>query len=261
MMNYRADTARSARMAKNVYDKAPISRIELLDAWKGLAIIGVVVFHFAWDLEAFGLAPAGMTLRSEWIYFARSLAGSFMLIVGINLYLAHGRVIRWLAFVRRLLLILIAAFAITAFTYMMTPRSFIYFGILHSIAISSVLALIFLKAPALLTAAFGVFFLVAGRLLSSAFFDTPYLYWTGLSTFVPPSNDFEPIFPWFGLVLIGMAIAKSAAMGGALQTVSELTPRGQPFSFLRWTGRHTLAIYLVHQPILFGGLYVAFVGV
>ena len=74
MMNYRADTARSALMAKNVYDKAPISRIELLDAWKGLAIIGVVVFHFAWDLEAFGLAPAGMTLRSEWIYFARSLA-------------------------------------------------------------------------------------------------------------------------------------------------------------------------------------------
>lgn len=233
-------------------------RIDILDIWKGLAIIGVVIFHFAWDLEAFGLAPRGMTFRPEWVYFARSLAGSFMLLVGISLFLAHRKTIRWLSFGRRIAVILASALAITVLTYFVTPGSFIYFGILHSIAVGSLMGLAFLRVPALPTAAFGLFFLFGRGVLSSSMFNTPLWYWTGLSTVYPPSNDYEPLFPWFGLVLLGMAIAKAVADRNILQTIGRWRVGWPPLAFVRRTGRHTLAIYLLHQPLLFGGLYLAF---
>lgn len=233
-------------------------RIGLLDIWKGVAIAGVVVFHFAWDLEAFGLAPRGMTLRPEWVYFARSLAGSFMLLVGMSLFLAHNRTIRWAAFTRRLAVLVAAALTISMLTYFITPDAFIYFGILHSIAVSSVLGLLFVRVPPPLTAAFGVIVLFGRGVLSSDFFNAPVWYWTGLSTIIPPSNDYEPMFPWFGLVLLGIAAAKAAAQTGLLQKLGRLRVEQPPLAFVSRTGRHTLMIYLLHQPILFGGFYLAF---
>lgn len=233
-------------------------RIDILDIWKGLAIIGVIIFHFAWDLEAFGLAPRGMTFRPEWVFFARSLAGSFMLLVGISLFLSHCNAIRWRSFARRLVLILTAALAISVLTYFVTPEAFIYFGILHSIAVSSLLGLIFLRLPPSITALFGIVFLVGRSILSSSSFNTPLWYWTGLSTAYPPSSDYVPIFPWFGLVLLGMAFAKALAQRGLLERLGRLQFDRPSIGFVRGTGRHTLAIYLLHQPILFGGLYLVF---
>lgn len=233
-------------------------RIDVLDVWKGLAIIGVVIFHFAWDLEAFGFASRGMTFRPEWVYFARSLAGSFMLLVGISLFLAHDRKIRWVAFGRRLSVVIAAAAAITFITYVITPGAFIYFGILHSIAVCSLLGLLFLKFPWPLTAAFGVFFLVGRGFLSSSFFNAPVWYWTGLSTVYPSSNDYEPIFPWLGLVLLGIAAAKAASNNGALQKLGRVNLKHRPWNSISLTGRHTLSIYLLHQPILFCGFYLLF---
>jgi uncharacterized membrane protein len=93
-------------------------------------------------------------------------------------------------------------------------------------------------------------------LFASPAFDTPWLNWIGLSTFEPLTNDYRPIVPWSAAVFAGVAAAKFwAARGwGAIGGNLEAGP-------LPWLGRHSLALYLIHQPLLFGLFAaLAFVG-
>lgn len=133
----------------------------MLDVLRSFALLGMIVFHFARDLEMFGYLAQGTTLSGGWALFARSIAGSFLLLAGVSLSLAHGSGIRWVPFCRRLAIVSSAALAITLATYAAVPERFIYFGILHVIAVSSLFGLVFLKLPipTVLIAAACAFFL------------------------------------------------------------------------------------------------------
>lgn len=232
------------------------ARLAILDVWRGLAIIGVVIFHFGWDLEYFGVAPAGMTTEVGWIVFARSLAASFMFLVGASLFLSHAEAIRWRAFMRRFLVIAGAAALITLATFLAMPETFIFFGILHAIALGSVLGLAFLRLPWFVTATAGFMFVLGRDVLASEFFNAPYWYWTGLSIRHPVSNDYVPLFPWFGVILLGIATAQLATRTGVLHKLACFGFTSAPWRAVVATGRHTLAIYLLHQPVLIALLYL-----
>ena len=73
----------------------------------------MAVYHFAWDLSFFSLADFGVTENPLWIAFARSIAGSFLALVGVGLYLAHGDGVRWPGFRRRVAVIAFWALAIS----------------------------------------------------------------------------------------------------------------------------------------------------
>ncbi|ENR15138.1 hypothetical protein C066_01047 [Brucella sp. UK5/01] len=157
---------------------------------------------------------------------------------------------------KRLLQIIAAAAAISAVTWYMTPDSFIFFGILHQIALASVLGLLFLNLPPGLTAAVAVLVVAAPHYLASDFFNTPILAWVGLSTVPPRSNDYVPLFPWFGAVLAGIAAARIGEHLGWLKLLSGgIRPHAleKPLTFI---GRHSLAFYLIHQPVLISLVYV-----
>lgn len=209
----------------------------------------MAIYHFAWDLEFFGYAEPGMTAFGGWKLFARCIASSFLFLVGVSLVLAHAKGIRWAGFWKRLSMVAAAALAITAITWYATPNSFIFFGILHQIALASVLGLAFLRLPPLLTLVVAALVIAAPHYLRSAFFDQPLLLWVGLSTVPPRSNDFVPLFPWFGAVLIGIASAQFALKAGIFDRLARLQPGAwsRPLSFF---GRHSLAFYLIHQPVL-----------
>ena len=123
------------------------ARYVFVDVWRGLAIIGVVAYHFGWDLNFFGFIPSSAMFSGPVTAFARILAGSFMFLVGVSLVLAHDRNIHWRKFLKRLAKLVVAAVAISLITYFLFPEGFIYFGILHSIAVASVLGLAFLPLP------------------------------------------------------------------------------------------------------------------
>lgn len=230
-------------------------RIEAIDLARGAALAAMIVFHFAWDLEFFGYAPPGMTRETGWVLFARGIASSFLFLVGVSLFLAHKDGIRTGSFLKRLAMVGAAALAITAATWFATPQGFIFFGILHHIALASVLGLLFLRLPALVTAIAAVLVILAPSYLRHEFFDHPAFWWVGLSTVNPQANDYVPIFPWFGAVLLGIATAKLAWAGGLFQRLAEWRPGpwSRPAGF---GGRHSLAVYLTHQPVLIGAIWL-----
>ncbi len=117
-----------------------------------------------------------------------------------------SRGIRWRPFGIRLAQIVAAALAITIATYQFTPDSFVFFGILHQIAAASLLGLLFLRLPAFIIAFAAAGVVAASHFVASSAFDAPWLWPLGLCEIAIRSNDFVPIFPWFGAVLVGMAL-------------------------------------------------------
>jgi uncharacterized membrane protein len=230
-------------------------RIDAVDIARGVALVAMAIYHLAWDLEFFGYAPAAMTTVGGWKIFARSIASSFLFLVGVSLFLGHGNGIRWKGFWKRLVMVAGAALAISVVTYFAVPNGFIFFGILHQIAMASVLGLAFLRLPAIATLIAAAAVMAAPHYLRSAFFDDPWWWWTGLSESRPRSNDYVPVFPWFAAVLAGIAVTRVARQTGVLQKIASLRTPGWTWP-LSFAGRHSLALYLIHQPVLIASVWL-----
>lgn len=208
----------------------------------------MVAFHIVFDLQMFGLLPFGTTAEPFFYWHARLVAGSFLFLAGFSLWLAHGAGIRWPAFWKRWLKLAAAAALVTVATYAALPDYYVFFGILHCIALCSLLGLPFLHLPAWITAISGGAVMAASHVLPSAAFNAPLLRFTGLATEPALTVDFEPLIPWLGPLLLGLAAAKGLQGTGLLGFLSA-RPALKP---LAWPGRHSLLIYLIHQPILMG---------
>ena len=231
------------------------TRIEWIDLARGIALVAMAVYHFTWDLEFFGYTEPGMTAVGGWKLFARCIASSFLILVGISLFLAHAEGIRWQGFWRRLGMIVAAALAITVVTYFATPDFFIFFGILHQIAFASVAGLLFLRLPPVVTLLAAAFVIALPNVFSSAIFDGPWGWWTGLAETRPRSSDFVPVFPWFGAVLAGISLAKLASAAGLVERLAAVRP-GAWSRPLRFIGQHSPAFYLIHQPVLIACIWL-----
>ena len=229
-------------------------RIALVDLARSAALLGMAIFHFTFDLELFGHLPPGTTAwPGFWAVFARTVAGSFLFLSGVSLFLAHGDGIRWRAFLHRLGRVAGAAALISLATYMAMPEQYVFFGILHAIALYSILGLAFLRWPPFALVVMALAFYAGRGLLSDPAFAAPWLLWTGLSPFPPLTADFEPLFPWFGTVLLGIATASATRRMGLADRLAAWPARpGRWLGRLTWPGRHSLVLYLIHQPVLLG---------
>ncbi len=230
------------------------SRIWLIDMARSVALLGMVSFHLVYDLQMFGLVPPG-TAANGWFYLhARLVAGSFLALAGVGVWLSHGDGIRWMAFWRRLAVISAAAALVTVATYLALPDFYVFFGILHCIALSSLLGLLFLRLPALVTIAVGLGVIAASYVLPPLVaLDVAALRFVGLHNYGVNTVDFEPLLPWFGPFLIGLGASK--ALAPWWPRLSRIRPTGL-WAALAVPGRHSLAIYLIHQPILFGLIWL-----
>ncbi|HMN86135.1 MAG TPA: heparan-alpha-glucosaminide N-acetyltransferase [Bauldia sp.] len=231
-------------------------RIAGIDALRGLAILAMVAYHFAWDLSSRGLIEADVGADPGWKAFARSIAGSFLALVGVSLVLAaRGRTVP-AHFLRRLAIVAGAAALVSAGTWWFIPDAFVFFGILHCIAVSSVLALPFLRVPAWFSALSGALVIAGPWFLADPLFDAPGWLWLGLATTPPRTIDYVPLFPWFGVVLLGVALGRVlVATGGG--PLARWRPAGRTGRFLVLAGRWSLPIYLIHQLVLIGALSAA----
>ncbi|WP_011578600.1 MULTISPECIES: heparan-alpha-glucosaminide N-acetyltransferase [Chelativorans] len=224
-------------------------RVVAIDVARGLAIAGVVLFHIVWDLEFTGIIN-GVARHPVWLAFGRSLAGTFMFLVGVSLVLAHRETIHVRAFTRRLFSITAYAMVITLVTWFVFPESFIFFGILHAIAAATLLGALFLRASPLVCLGAATIVLMLPFVADAPAFNTRWLAWIGFAERPPPSNDFVPIFPWVGVTLLGMASAKLFAYRREQGSLGDQPMQGWLARILVWMGNRSLPIYLVHQPIL-----------
>ncbi|MGI2032091.1 heparan-alpha-glucosaminide N-acetyltransferase [Rhizobium panacihumi] len=236
-------------------------RILLIDTLRGLALIAMASYHFTWDLGFFGYIPLETATQGGWKLYARCIASSFLFLAGFSLVLAHIPSIRWQSFAKRFGMVATAAIIISIGTFFAMPDEWIHFGILHSIALTGLIGLAFLRLPPLFTALVAIGIAAAGYinghvypgLFSSTFFDPRYLNWTGFAATPPRSNDFVPLFPWLAAPLMGIAVGKLALTRGWLTRLAALQTKP---NILGKAGQHSLAFYLIHQPVLIGLLYI-----
>lgn len=234
-----------------------------VDCLRGIAIIMMIIYHFLYDLTFFYVYSFEVNSGFLW-YFARFTAFSFVFLIGVSLTLSYSRVQitgeyieggLFRKYVKRGLKIFILGLIITFATWIFIPQEFIIFGILHFIGVAIILAYPFMKLK-YINLFLGVSIIIIGIYLGNFSFDFNWLVWLGFI----PSNlqtiDYFPIFPWFGVVLIGLFIGRVFYKNYRRQFKLIDLSKKYPVRIFSFLGRNSLIIYLIHQPILIILLYL-----
>jgi uncharacterized membrane protein len=230
----------------------PLTRIRAIDALRGTAICMMIVYHAAFDLNWFHIISADFNHDGFWLSFRDLIVGSFLLLVGVSLVLASRAGISPRQFWRRIALVGTCAMLVTLGSYVTFPKTFITFGILHCIVVSSILGWPLVRFPRAALVV-GIVVIVGGVAIGLPLFDLPWLNWVGLMTHKPATEDYVPLLPWFGVVLVGISIGWWLLKRHMrdLRQMSRASPK-----WLTWLGRHSLLVYMIHQPIMVGLLRV-----
>lgn len=219
------------------------TRVGWIDGVRGFAVLLMVIYHFSFDLNHFGVINQNFNYSPFWLGFRGVIVTLFTTLVGVSLVLAAGRSSRR-GFWKRQLKLAVCAGLVTISSFLMFPDTYIYFGVLHFIFVASLLALPFVQHPRI-SLVLGAAALVVGNLYSDRVFDWGPLNWIGFMTHKPYTEDYVPLFPWMGLVWVGIAIGHFWKQ--------KQWPLSAPRA-LRWAGRNSLEIYMLHQPLLIGML-------
>jgi uncharacterized membrane protein len=226
-------------------------RVDAIDFARGLALVGMAFYHLTWDLADVRLVPPMLPFSPAMRLLSHVVASAFLALVGVSLALAHRDRVSLPAFWRRLAVVAGAAGLVTAASTVLFPGQIIWFGILHCIAVASLVTLPFIQAPAWTSLLAGTAAIAAPFFVHSRLFDPPALLWLGLGEALPNTVDWRPLLPWGGLVLVGLGLAR---LPGALARLTD-TWRWRARSRAAWAvcfgGRHSLAVYLLHQGILY----------
>jgi uncharacterized membrane protein len=245
----RATTTEPRR--RGARDTPSQGRIAGVDALRAIALVAMIAYHFSFDLRYFGVIKADFEHDIFWLTARTIILSSFLLLAGVSLVLADARNTPPTHFWRHVATIAACALLVSAASYSMFPTTFIWFGVLHAIAVALVLARPFVQRPRV-ALAIGVLAIAAGVTFSNVAFDSFTLGWIGFMTGKPYTEDYVPLFPWAGVLFCGIAAGHLLVRN----RFAVLAPLATPPRWLAWIGRHTLAVYMLHQPILLGLLMV-----
>lgn len=234
-------------------------RIHFLDEFRGLSVILMIIYHLVYDLAL--IMPIG--IGENWIYtliyFQPIFAIAFILISGIVSNFSRSSL-------RRGFIALGAAILVSLATLIVMPDQFVRFGILHFLGLSMIIG--HLLRPLLKKLPATPSMIVCAILFIFTFNITKgYLGIDGLFTITIPdflregsplfifglidlnftSVDYYPIIPWIFVFLFGIFLGRYAKNDQFPKWMYKKHSR-----FFSWVGRHSLWIYLAHQPILYG---------
>ena len=240
----------------------PAGRVILFDEVRGLCLILMVFYHAMLDLLTSGIDLTWFFSPVMQRFLQPAFAGTFIFISGAVSRFSRSNLRRGLA-------ALACALAVTAVTFFVMPATPDLFGILHMLGVCMLLfvplrPLLDRIPPAAGICLFGLCFLLTCNLpwriigmgplsarLPDALYTNPYLFWLGLPAPGFVSADYFPLLPWAFIFFAGTCFgvpAKKKRLPAAFY-------RGHS-AMLSWIGRHSLLIYLVHQPLLIGLLAV-----
>ena len=254
---------RTLRPMRTPHPPAP-QRIDSVDALRGFAMVWMTAFHFCFDLNHFGYIRQSFLTDPFWTWQRTCILSLFLFTAGLGQAIATQQGQSWARFWRRWVLVLGAALLVSAGSYWMYRQTFIYFGVLHGMAVMLVLTrltagwgrwLWWLGGLAIATG------LVAGYAISTRanpgfeqLLNAKGLNWLGLITQKPVTEDYVPLIPWLGLMWWGMAAGQWLLKHrpGWLAAVTAKT--NVVIAALAFLGRWSLSYYLVHQPVMIGAL-------
>ena len=213
----------------------------------------MVIYHSAWFASDYGLIDLDISHSLPWRIFQKSIASTFFILVGVGLSLAVQLSLSPRRYLRRLAKIVGCAAVVTATSAVLDPARLTTFGILHAIAVCSVLALPAAMGPGWLAVLLGLPMIAAGAMVRHPLFDHPALGWVGLSTTVAPTFDHQPLLPWLGVVLLGVALGERLPR----LSISRWAGSGRLPRWLARAGRHSLLIYMAHVPAIVAVVEIA----
>lgn len=213
----------------------------------------MVLYHLLYDLEVFYGFPIGLFTRSGKL-FQIATASLFLLLVGISFSLSWhqqegGTVVsRYPKYARRGFLILSWAMTISLVTYLFDPGTYVRFGILHLIGFSAFL-LPFLTPLGLWNILPGLLLIALHTTVSETVSSSPLFLPLGVVTPGFSTVDYFPLVPWFGVILLGYSAGRFIYQ--QMKVVIRI-PQGETRLMRSFAlpGRHSLLIYLLHQPVL-----------
>ncbi len=217
-------------------------RLEELDFARGLAILLMILFHLIVDLK--DLYDYNLDyLGGFWYWEGKLSAIIFIFLCGLSSTLSRNSV-------RHGIHIFIWALLLTSITYFYNPDFYIRFGILHFLGISLISSPLINSLHSRWLQLLIIASFIMGLVVSRSYTASPYLFPLGMQTRSFTSLDYYPIFPWYGIFVIGILI-------GNLFYKSK-----QPYitiplpKVITWLGQRSLAVYLLHQPILLAILFL-----
>jgi len=229
-------------------------RIHWIDSLKGFAILSMILYHFTFNLNLLNIYPIDI-YSGLWVILARFIQFTFLTAVGISIYISYAKYQDYSKFLkrqfRRSAILLGIAMGITLVTFFVYPQGYIKFGVLHLISIASILGALLIRYNFLMI--FLIFIsLILGNIFSQITLNTPMLMPLGIMYQNFYSLDYFPIFPWISLIFTGIVLARLMENLKLLKNFNFL-PR---FKWLEGAGKRSLIIYLVHQPILLGLIWL-----
>lgn len=223
-------------------------RYAWIDALRGVVFLNMLVYHVVLFSAQYNLFNNPLVGTVVWSVYQKLIAGSFFFLVGVSLYLSRSRGLKLKKVLIRTVQLLGAALIVTITSVFLYPNAVIIFGILHAIALFYLLGLFYLRYQCLYPLSFflGLSIIIIAQFYQHDLFNGVGFIWTGLGTKIPAAFDYQPFFPWFGVVLIGMS------MGKIIEKYSKRTVVKPNRWILSLTiiGQHTLFLYLVHAPVI-----------
>lgn len=212
-------------------------------------MVWMAAFHGAFDLNHFGLiAPQNFYADPRWTLQRTAIVSLFLFTAGAAQSAAVMRDDR-ARFWRRWAQIVGCAALVSVGSWWMFPHSWISFGVLHGMAVMVLLLQPLQRVSFAWLAGIAIAALAAPQLWSHPWFDQRGTWWLGLVTHKPPTEDFVPVLPWFGVMLAGF-IAGRWCQQARPQMWQGPVPRGT--GPLLQLSRWPLTFYMLHQPVLIG---------
>lgn len=230
-----------------------------LDVLRGVAIIGMIVFHFFYILDFLNILQNVM-YEGGFLILARMVQVLFITLVGVSLAIAYQKhkvlgalkrsfyINQW----KRTAMVLLFAMIITIITKIFVQERYVIFGILHFIGVS-----IFLLSPfagqKIFPLILGVVAYFLGGIIKSTPVSQKWLLIFGFDVGGVSSIDYFPLFPWISLVFLGIFLGNTLYQDYRLIFRIQLSHAIIPS--IAWLGRNSLILYMLHIPLIFAFVF------
>ena len=240
-------------------------RYKTLDLIRGITLISMILYHMVWDLcNIFGVEISWYGTQISFLW-QQSICWTFILLSGFCWSMGRKKL-------KRGLVVLAASLAVTAVTGIFVPEGFILFGVLSLIGTGMLVMIpldkfyrkidpraglilffgLFIITRFIASGSIGVgdwvLFTVPEELYANLF--TAYLGFPGDGFH---SADYFPLIPWLFLYHTGYFLYLIFEKYDFLEKMPEVSLKP-----VEWPGRHSLMIYLLHQPAVYGVLTAVF---